>query len=1153
MPEQYFNKFADIAALQKQRDEVLTIYKQIKDGILDLNSLGFKIDGSQSIKEIAEAQKQLEQIQQQLLITQNKLTIAQEELAAASAKVVEGNRNVADSNKQAEEGFKDLLTLSAQNSAASKQLADQKRELDKAYKNDAGNATYIRKLAEIKEAQLAITISNESLNKALKGTERFNQAAAGSLDQLRAELNLTLQAFDKLSEAEKASDLGSTVLAQVNKLTEAVKKEEEASGRFRLNVGNYQGSAKIIVSALKDVENEITKLQQKQQGLVNLSKSDSIGFKLQGGAQQLQAVNAQLGFTIQQSKTLNDITSQPKFLNVAGKLGDATQEARFFTKSLIEMEQAGLKDTQVYVDLQAQLAKLTDTIADTRAEVKALSSDTRGFDLFASSVGTLASTFQTAASAAELFNGDNKEIQKSIQKLVAIQNISNGVRQIATDLTTRGTAANKAYAFAQAQVAIFTNASATATARLGAALKLAGIGVVIGLIGFLADKMGLFGGKTEESTGELEKFNEEIDEAKRKLDAFNTALDNTNSLNKIRIDIEGGDEVDKLVQDIVTAQTKLVELQPTVDKAYQKSIDAAVNFQSEATEANKKIADDTEKTYNTLQKEADGYNQFIKESSLKIDLARKTANDKALKEEKEKNKRLAEEAAKRLEQERKAANDLEIFRLELLAEETAATKESGPVRGRIQATQEEFAIRKKIIEKQRDFELGQKDLTGSQLILIAEKAADQLAKLESRTGQEILRIRHDFANEGQAEAESEYQRLQQAEEEKIQVKIDASKKSFSRYAQEQENQASLARAQAANELNEGVITQEEYNAKIENINLESQRRILDNQIRFAEQQVAILKAAGLDTLEAETEIAKAKEELAKLGIDQKKTYTDLEKQLIQDLKDAYFELGRTIANTLNDVISGAFDRRKNELQDLIDKNDELKTAEIERVKQSGDNAQDQAARIAIIEASAQNRREQLERKQRKLDQQKALAERAFKALQIQGDGIQAVAKIKAQAAVLLANPTTAPLAPLALAQIPIVLASTVASLVSLLAIPIPKFWTGVKSSPEGLAEVAERGPELAITPKGKLQLFEKPGLAYLAKGTEIKNAEVTKTIMSGGVGLNVAKATSVDNKGNAELIDAIKGKKSSIKIEIVNTGSLPIETSAWWKTNIRDI
>jgi hypothetical protein len=71
-------------------------------------------------------------------------------------------------------------------------------------------------------------------------------------------------------------------------------------------------------------------------------------------------------------------------------------------------------------------------------------------------------------------------------------------------------------------------------------------------------------------------------------------------------------------------------------------------------------------------------------------------------------------------------------------------------------------------------------------------------------------------------------------------------------------------------------------------------------------------------------------------------------------------------------------------------------------------------------------------------------------------------------------------------------------LARLLASPLPQFWTGTESSPEGPALVAERGPELAVDPSGRLVVYQEPQITYLKKGTRIYDNPATEQILREG-------------------------------------------------------
>lgn len=352
-----------------------------------------------------------------------------------------------------------------QNKAAQKELQGQRdifskmdQDLPDVQKGLAAIAAKEQELvAQEKLLRGEITATNKeirqriNLNRADVDTREFIKQQITDLKSER-DLKVNINTDDGLARLAEIN-------AEIDRLNKILEQTADNLEQRKINIGNYPGAAKIIVDAL-----EKTRV-----------KSEQLNTTL--GASHPAAQAARREFD-----ALSRIVERPQFLKVAANVGDATKEVRHFTKELIYLEREGLGNSEVANDLREKLAELTDQIGDTRAEVKALSSDSRDFDLFAGAVNIVADAFQTAAGFIGLYSDNEKEVQEITKNLIAITAVSNGVKSIANELTTRGTAANKIYAFFQNQVAIATSTSASATARLGAALKLLTTGIVIGAI-----------------------------------------------------------------------------------------------------------------------------------------------------------------------------------------------------------------------------------------------------------------------------------------------------------------------------------------------------------------------------------------------------------------------------------------------------------------------------------------------------------------------------------------------------------------------------------------------------------------------------------------------------------------------------------------------
>jgi hypothetical protein len=484
MSEEKIDSYVDRSAITDDTKFLTDQLKAVLELFDKVNSTKLQLNVATTLKDVTAAAGSSKQAMDQL-------TTAKEKLITVDLEMIKTIKEELKAGRDLNENYQELVKASVKNEIVGKALREQRAALNKDFK--AGlitNEQYIQSLEDIKEAENTLKVSNLELGRAMRNMEKEAQAADGSLNQLRAQLNQALQAFDALSAEEKQSETGVALKAKIVDITAAVSAEEEATKRFQRNVGNYKGSAAIIVEAL----------ERARQKFDNLSKAaDTTPAALAGARREFEA--------------LRQVTDGKQFLSFAGKMGDAQAEVKTFTRTLVSLESQGLGNSEVANELRDRLAELTDQIGDTKAAVKALASDTRAFDLFAGAVNFVADTFQTFAGVLALGTDNEKDAQEALKTLVAIQTISNGVKGIANELTTKGTAANKLYAFAQNQVAIAMDATATAGTRLKAALVTIGFGAVIIAIGLLIANFDKVKRAITGVTKEQEAYNDVMKEA----------------------------------------------------------------------------------------------------------------------------------------------------------------------------------------------------------------------------------------------------------------------------------------------------------------------------------------------------------------------------------------------------------------------------------------------------------------------------------------------------------------------------------------------------------------------------------------------------------------------------------------------------------------
>lgn len=946
-------------------------------------------------------------------------------------------------------------------------------------------------------------------NKELKTSVELQLANSNSINEARARVKqLTIERNALNLATEDGVKRQKELNAEIDKNNAFIKENVDAYQKQKINIGNYEGSAKIIVNALSEVEKKIESLREKQSQLQNFSAANPIGFKLGGGGDNLNQVTAELKAAEKAAAALNNITAQPKFLNLAGKVGDARQEIRGFTTTLIELEQKGLGNSDFAQELKKHLADLTDQVADTRQEIKALSSDTRSFDLFADSINTAASIMQTAVGAAQLFGDETEDVQKSIQTLMAVQNVANGVREIANDLTTKGSAANKVYAWTQGLIAVATDASATATTRLAAATKLLGIGLLVGAIAYLVVKYQEYQKAVEQAGAKQKLLNEVMSEANKSAGAevshlkilYNAATDVNLSMqarlkavqglkdeypsyfaglsNEAILTGKAKDAYDDLYKSIIksaqarAASAKLDELESQrlqVEDQRRKINTAVLNEKAAAKDTRFDQGLGQSITYSREQQVAAAEKRRIdalkEQDKLLGDIASKEkflvdfvgtealVDVTAKKPDKPKKDKAADKSA---EDARKGQFELEKQRLEeeIKLRKEVAQNEALFLAQRIAARQAAFEKEVQLAALERDFVLNDKKANGAERLKAEEGYQNKVRELEKQTAADIIDTRNKLAAQEKKQREDDIAYADALSQNTLQKQIGFAQREFSNRITTLEQQAKAEENANLTAYETGKRSKEAYELEKQKIENRFHRQSLLAEIEFNQQLLQLVDLDPAARAEAEKKLTDLKKELYETDNKNRQEAADkayeIEKQKNEKLK----ELGNELKELAFSIITAGIDREKNSIQESIDALEKKKAKDIEVANQTITNAQERADAVAIIEARANAQKEAFERRKRQLDEQRARYERVKNIADIiQSTAIAVISALGAK-----------PWTPANIALAAIVGAIGAAQIAKVLATPIPKFFRGKdkNNTYEGPAIVGDGGKSEAI-------------------------------------------------------------------------------------------
>jgi len=253
---------------------------------------------------------------------------------------------------------------------------------------------------------------------------------------------------------------------------------------------------------------------------------------------------------------------------------------------------------------------------------------------------------------------------------------------------------------------------------------------------------------------------------------------------------------------------------------------------------------------------------------------------------------------------------------------------------------------------------------------------------------------------------------------------------------------------------ERIQAEEKYAIAIRDIQakgVKDTEAILNKQAEDAKLQGPPGSAPGRSSIQDELDrIASEGEKKRKKLQEQQDKDIDQRKAFLAKLREFGFEA----IDTIQSIGDGNFDEQKNRVQEEIDLIEKKKQADIDRVNATTLSEQDKAAKLTAINIKAQAEREALERRQREIDQKKAVFDRAV-----------TIGKIIANTA--LAVVASLPNIPLAIA----VGAIGALQIAQVLATPIPKFKTGKTSSYQGPAIVGDGGvPEFIKRADGSIEM-----------------------------------------------------------------------------------
>lgn len=518
-----------------------------------------------------------------------------------------------------------------------------------------------------------------------------------SIEQLAKKGQVTdaaAQAYSKgNAELQKRNDLLATTEKNTNKVTEAQKKQiptiqavEKAVAslvdEFMIGVG--EGMSQAASEAGISVEQLTEQLKKALQGTKETGKgTDTL-------KTQLRTLNNEIAALMVTSDTWSN------------------------------------EDKQRYDELIAKAGHLKDAIADTNEAVARSGSDTRGLDNLIDTTQGVAAAFAIAQGTQALFGVESEELQKTLIKLNAVMAISQGLQQI-QDLLSKQyiknlLAINIAQKVNNAQLiienglqskSIIVRTGATiAQYALNTAMALNPIGLIITLLAGAIIMLKNYADTARDTAEQQAALNTAVLAGTTELQAELETYDRINKKRLADLDAAGAKQSEKDAQELQNLRLKgnaikaqLNDLRTVIAINNQLGVDTKAALELEA-KLTKDLEDINTDGYVKKKQQEKDIREETKKSAEEAEKQQKDLEDKA--------KKAREDALKALQAER---NDRKA-----LAEITLLYVKQG--------SKEELDARIDAINKTRDAELANAELTQNQRALLYAKANQDIIALQ---------------------------------------------------------------------------------------------------------------------------------------------------------------------------------------------------------------------------------------------------------------------------------------------------------------------------------------------------------------------------------------------------------------------------------------
>lgn len=289
---------------------------------------------------------------------------------------------------------------------------------------------------------------------------------------------------------------------------------------------------------------------------------------------------------------------------------------------------------------------------------------------------------------------------------------------------------------------------------------------------------------------------------------------------------------------------------------------------------------------------------------------------------------------------------------------------------------------------------------------------------------------------------------------------------------------------------------DEFEKRKLEIQAEAQRESLNEQLDFLEERKKLLENSGIDTSEIDKNIAEVRLKLSEVTNEEILDNEGKLQDALRELRDVTFAAAQELINR----------SRTAEDEKRADEIEKLEIQKESRIAIAGDDAQARA----FIEEDFARKKQRIDREQAQANRRRAIFDKGIALANATINIAAAISEAVALAPATGGLPFSAIAAAIGAIQIGLIASQ-----------PIPSFFGGTDDAPGGLANVHERGSELIVTPDGGLHYDKssKPSIVNLPKHSKVFTAKETEDILAGRISMNGVGSTG--SGSDNRLLDAL--------------------------------